>query len=600
MTFVNEGWLRFTGRTCRTSSATRSGPAPTPTTATTCWCAGASAFARRTEFRFEYRLMHRDGEHRWVLEVGHAALRRGRVRRLRRHRHRHPRAQADGGRAAQVRGELPRPRRQRAGDDLDDRRARAGDLRQRGLAGLHRHDARGGAGPDAGRSACIPRTPPRWWRRGRGARPARSCGSASTACARQDGEYRWIAERGVPRYEGGRFVGYVGTAIDIHERKTMEGAAARGLRARAHDRRDAPAQPAARAPAADRGARDRGPLPAGRAREPRSAATGTTRSSAPTGGWPWWWATWSATGCAPPRRWASCATPSAPTGWPRARPAEVMARVNRLVMSGEEDADGHRRSTWCSTARPARSASRAPATRRRCVLGADGAALPRGRPLGADRRRGLGRVPRGDRGAARGTPRCCSTPTAWSSAATSRSSDRLDALAEAADRAEGGLEGLCDAVLAGVLGQRMPNDDVALLAVRPRPVASEAIRFTLPGRAGVAAPGCAAGWRASCTRPARTTLEAYEITLTICEAAGNAIEHAYGPGDATFEVEARARRRRAGGHRAATGALARAPRHAPRTWAEHHRGPDGPGGGLDRARRHGGAHAQAAGRERVA
>ena len=27
-------------------------------------------------------------------------------------------------------------------------------------------------------------------------------------------------------------------------------------------------------------------------------------------------------------------------------------------------------------------------------------------------------------------------------------------------------------------------------------------------------------------------LERYEITLTVCEAAGNAIEHAYGPGDA--------------------------------------------------------------------
>jgi anti-sigma regulatory factor (Ser/Thr protein kinase) len=33
-------------------------------------------------------------------------------------------------------------------------------------------------------------------------------------------------------------------------------------------------------------------------------------------------------------------------------------------------------------------------------------------------------------------------------------------------------------------------------------------------------------------------METYEITLTICEAAGNAIEHAYGPGDATFDVEA--------------------------------------------------------------
>ena len=42
------------------------------------------------------------------------------------------------------------------------------------------------------------------------------------------------------------------------------GAAARGLRARAHDRRDAPAQPAARAPAAHRGDGDRRALPAGR------------------------------------------------------------------------------------------------------------------------------------------------------------------------------------------------------------------------------------------------------------------------------------------------------------------------------------------------
>jgi anti-sigma regulatory factor (Ser/Thr protein kinase) len=33
--------------------------------------------------------------------------------------------------------------------------------------------------------------------------------------------------------------------------------------------------------------------------------------------------------------------------------------------------------------------------------------------------------------------------------------------------------------------------------------------------------------------------EQYEITLTVCEAAGNAIEHAYGPGDAEFHVEVR-------------------------------------------------------------
>jgi anti-sigma regulatory factor (Ser/Thr protein kinase) len=36
--------------------------------------------------------------------------------------------------------------------------------------------------------------------------------------------------------------------------------------------------------------------------------------------------------------------------------------------------------------------------------------------------------------------------------------------------------------------------------------------------------------------------ESYEITLAICEAAGNAIEHAYGPGDAAFQVETRVER----------------------------------------------------------
>ena len=31
-----------------------------------------------------------------------------------------------------------------------------------------------------------------------------------------------VSDQGVPRYEGGRFAGYVGTAIDIHERKALE------------------------------------------------------------------------------------------------------------------------------------------------------------------------------------------------------------------------------------------------------------------------------------------------------------------------------------------------------------------------------------------
>ena len=114
---------------------------------------------------------------------GRPALRRGRVRGLRRHRHGHPRAQADGGRAAQVRGELPRPGRQRAGDDLDDRRPRTGDLRERGLAGVHGHHARAGAGRHLGVRGASRRLPPRSSAAGTRRSSGASCGSASTGCA---------------------------------------------------------------------------------------------------------------------------------------------------------------------------------------------------------------------------------------------------------------------------------------------------------------------------------------------------------------------------------------------------------------------------------
>ena len=77
---------------------------------------------------------------------------------------------------------------------------------------------------------------------------------------------------------------------------------------------------------------------------------------------------------------------------------------------------------------------------------------------------------------------------------------------------------------------------MALLAVRPLPVAETEISLTLP-----AEPGSLAQLRRRLARflhaTGATELEQYEITLTICEAAGNAIEHAYGPGDATYEVE---------------------------------------------------------------
>jgi hypothetical protein len=40
---------------------------------------------------------------------------------------------------------------------------------------------------------------------------------------RHDGEYRWVVTAGVPRYEtDGSFAGYIGTGVDITERKLAE------------------------------------------------------------------------------------------------------------------------------------------------------------------------------------------------------------------------------------------------------------------------------------------------------------------------------------------------------------------------------------------
>ncbi|HMN31367.1 MAG TPA: PAS domain S-box protein, partial [Caldilineaceae bacterium] len=43
---------------------------------------------------------------------------------------------------------------------------------------------------------------------------------------RQDGEYRWIVDNAVPRFDGEHFAGYIGSCIDIHDRKTAEADAA--------------------------------------------------------------------------------------------------------------------------------------------------------------------------------------------------------------------------------------------------------------------------------------------------------------------------------------------------------------------------------------
>jgi PAS domain S-box-containing protein len=347
------------------------------------------------------------------------------------------------------------------------------------------------------------------------------------------GDYRWIADRGVPRYEGGRFVGYVGTAIDIHERKTME---ARLLEV--YEREHTIAETLQRSLLPERLPRIEGLeiaaryLPAG-----RGAAVGGD----------WYDALERADGrvalvvgdvvghgLRAAATMGQLRNAFRAYGLAESSPAEVMARVNRLVMSGEEEAMAtalylvlDRETGEVSFA----SAGHPPPL----VLTADGAHfLEGGRsvPVGAAE-------PGVFREASAVLPPGASLLLYTDGLVERRDTPleaRLDELAGAARRAEGGLEALCDSVLAGVLGEQVPSDDVALLAVCPHAVTTEPMRLSLP-----AEPESLAGLRRRLGRflhaAGATSAETYEITLTVCEAAGNAIEHAYGPGDATFEVE---------------------------------------------------------------
>jgi anti-sigma regulatory factor (Ser/Thr protein kinase) len=215
-------------------------------------------------------------------------------------------------------------------------------------------------------------------------------------------------------------------------------------------------------------------------------------------------------------------------------PAEVMARVNRLVISGEEEAMAtalylvlDRETGEVSFA----SAGHPPPL----VLSSNGPEfLEGGRavPVGAAE-------PGVFREATAVLPPGASLLLYTDGLVERRDTpleQSLGELAEAAGSGEGGLEGLCDSVLARVLGQHVPTDDIALLAVRPRPVATGSMKLALP-----AEPESLSVLRRRLGRYLHAVEAsddvAYEVMLTVCEAAGNAIEHAYGPVDATFDVE---------------------------------------------------------------
>ncbi|TMM04724.1 MAG: GAF domain-containing protein [Actinobacteria bacterium] len=113
----------------------------------------------------------------------------------------------------------------------------------------------------------------------------------------------------------------------------------------------------------------------------------------------------------------------------------------------------------------------------------------------------------------------------------------LTRLADIAVRAGEDVEGFCDHVLSALADGHDSTDDVALLAVRVLPPERGALHLRLP-----ADPLALAALRQSLTHWLRqneaSDHEIFEIVFACNEAAANAIEHAYGLEQGSFEFEA--------------------------------------------------------------
>jgi anti-sigma regulatory factor (Ser/Thr protein kinase) len=117
-----------------------------------------------------------------------------------------------------------------------------------------------------------------------------------------------------------------------------------------------------------------------------------------------------------------------------------------------------------------------------------------------------------------------------------RIEEGMRALAERAAGAGPDPERICDALMEELVDART-LDDVALLVARTAAQASDLFELRLPATA----PSLTAMRRALrhwLTENGATTNDVIDILIAVGEAAGNAVEHAYGPGDASFDVAA--------------------------------------------------------------
>ena len=413
---------------------------------------------------------------------------------------------------------------------------------------------------------------------------------------RRDGAYRWIVDRGQARFIDGEFAGYVGTATDIHQRKEME----QKLN-RAYERDHQVAETL-----------QRSLLPEGL---PRIDGVGLEARYLPAArgtaiGGDWYDALElddgrvavvvgdvvghglrAATMMGQLRnafRAYALVEPS---------PAATLARMNRLLALDGRDVMAT--ALYVLLDRDTGEISYSSAGHPPAVIASNGAA----RFLEAGRSVPLGTVDPAAYQDARDRIEPGGTLFLYTDGLVERRDtpldDRLAQLRTVAGVAGGELGDSCDEVLAGLLAGGRPADDVALLAVRPLPAGSGQLRMRLP-----AEPGSLAGLRRRLGRflnaSGASEEEQFDITLTVCEAAANAIEHAYGPGGAAFDVTVSFSDGSGRGRRLGRGLLARAHAAAwiagdPGPRAEDHRGPDGRGRGLAVGARHDGPDAPPAG-----
>jgi GAF domain-containing protein/anti-sigma regulatory factor (Ser/Thr protein kinase) len=97
---------------------------------------------------------------------------------------------------------------------------------------------------------------------------------------------------------------------------------------------------------------------------------------------------------------------------------------------------------------------------------------------------------------------------------------------------------LLDRLVETLLPGGRAADDVALLAVRAEPSASGPLRLKLPADPTVLVT-MRQSLRQWLVEAGAGEDDAYDVLVATTEAAANAVEHAYGPGDASFRIEAR-------------------------------------------------------------